>query len=437
MPIEVSPRAAGPAPRPGDRLLLGLLCIYLASLLVEGPLRYALYLWQFPNLLYLRDAIPVASIAVLFARRLLVDGAIELAIAVPCALLVLHGCVAALNGVAFFSIAFGQKIFLLVAWGIAMAPLVQARLDGAIRLATAMFWLTVAGVAAGVVAGRLPWEAVEYQTAFGNVTTTRLWWIPGGTPRVPGLMRTSFDAAMALGITGFLAMLGPRRARTCVVLALLAFSAIAATTSKGMLVAFPLAAGWALASRRARPGLGAGLVLVVAGTTFLLPFLVAGLPGSMVSVPLPDLIFSVRERFTQMWPEALALLPEHGLALLGAGIGSIGAPQLHGHAPHAANAADSLAIYMAVTFGVPGAAYYVAPAFALARRPDTQPGPQVLRACTGILLITYAYGISLNMIEGAFFAIVLGVCTGMLMFRTQEPAPDVRSPAVPWQLGLR
>ena len=56
------------ANRAGDTVLCFLLGVYLASLVVEGPLRYALARTGFPNALYLRDAIPVGTLAFLFLR---------------------------------------------------------------------------------------------------------------------------------------------------------------------------------------------------------------------------------------------------------------------------------------------------------------------------------------------------------------------------------
>ena len=175
-------------------VLCVLLAVYLASLAFEGPLRYALARTGFPNALYLRDAIPVGTLAFLFLRTLIVDRAIEPLIAIPVALLIFHGALAAIFGVSFFSILFGFKIFMFLPYGMAMWPIIRSRFETALTAACVIVIVTLAGVLLNFLLERLPWEGFEYESAFGTVTTTRMWWIPGGISRLPGFTRTSFNA---------------------------------------------------------------------------------------------------------------------------------------------------------------------------------------------------------------------------------------------------
>jgi hypothetical protein len=416
------PASSGQASRTGDSLLCALFVVYLASLLLEGVLRYALAMAGLPNALYLRDAIPVATLVILFLRPLLGEDRIDLALAIPAAILAFHAAYSAMAGVAFFSIAFGLKIFMFIPYGMAMWPLLRRRLDAAMNVAAIMFAVTAAGVFANFLLQKMPWEGIEYDTAFGAVSTTRMWWIVDGISRLPGFTRTSFDAAMALGITGVLALVKFRRPLARLLIAICAMAAIVLTTSKGMVLAFPLAALW-LAVQERKPGLsGAVLVGAVCAATLALPLLVVffDLGSAMSPASFPALVVSVWERFSTMWPLAFELLPDGLQAVLGGGLGSIGTPQLYGDAPHRLNAADNFAIFMLVTFGLPGLLYYAMPAFAVRAVAAVQERT-VHRAFVALLLLGYGYGMSISMVETSLFSMFFGLCCAIALSAWVRP----------------
>jgi hypothetical protein len=400
------------AGRAGDSLLCALLVVYLTSLLLEGVIRYVLAIAGVPNALYLRDAIPVATLVVLFMRPLLGEGRIDLAIAVPAALLLFHAAYSAMVGVAIFSIAFGLKIFMFIPYGMAMWPLIQKGFDRALTVASLMFAVAVAGVSVNFIVGEMPWEGLEYDTAFGAVSTTRMWWM-GDAPRLPGFARTSFGAAMILGITGLLTLLRFRQPLAQLAIAACAMVAITLTTSKGMILAFPPAAIWVLMQQRNPRMNGAGLLGAVCGATFLLPLIIVyfDLGLGMSRSSFPSFLVSVWERFTDMWPLAFGLLPEGPNAVLGAGLGSIGTPQLFGDAPHRFNAGDNFAVFMIIVFGLPGLCYYAFPALSLRRVASSDTGT-VHGAYVGLLVLVYGYGMSSNMVEDSFFSVSFGLCCG-------------------------
>ena len=429
LPVRAArmPRAEGG--QAVDSLLCVLLGVYLLTLAFEGPLRYALVAAGMPDALYLRDAIPVGSLLFLFGRALFARGEVDLPIAVPAALLALHAAYAAVMGVALFSIAFGIKIFMFIPYGIAMWPLVRARRQAGFAFVAAVFAATLAGVVANFFAGTLPWEGIEYSTAFGTATTTRTWWIPGGISRLPGFTRTSFNAAMILGITGVLSMVHIRRQAVQLFVAAAALGGIVLTTSKGMILAFPVAAAWLVLQNR-RPTGGHVLVGVLCALTFALPPLVvyAGLASSIAVDNIPAQLMSVWERFSQMWPEAFALLPPGPAAMLGGGPGSIGTPQLYGDTPDLLNAADNVAVFMLVSLGLPGLFYCGVPALGLRRVAATQP-VDVHRACAALLVIAYGYGMSISMIEESFFSIMFGLCFGAVFSAfAAQPKPPGEAP---------
>jgi hypothetical protein len=410
-PHAMVPRAPGAeVSRFGDSLLCTLLALYMASLLFEGVLRYVVATAGVPNALYLRDIIPVASLLFLSLRALVADRRIDLPITIAVVLLACHAAWAAVLGVSTFSIAFGLKVFMFIVYGIAMWPLLRRRFETGLTWASVMFAVAAAGVFANYFLERMPWEGMEYETAFGASSTTRLWWT-GEVARLPGFARTSFNAAMILGITGLLAMVKFRPALVRVFIFATAFTAIVLTTTKGMILAFPLAALW-LAVQSRRPGMdGRWFVGTLCALSLTLPLaVVLWDAGSAIKASsFPPSLLSVWDRFTSMWPLAFALLPDGPLALLGAGVGSIGTPQLFGNAPHHFNAGDSLALYLIVSFGVAGLLYCALPAVSVRKVAAAYRG-DLHRVIVVLLAIAYAYGLSINMIEESFFSFFFGLC---------------------------
>ncbi len=415
------PQAGADAGAATDRLLRALLCVFVATLVIEGPLRWAAALSGWPNLLYLRDAIPAGSIAVLVLRSLVVHRWLELPVLVGVSVLAAHALVGVMLGLSVFQVALGFKSVLYVLYGLAMWPLLHDRWPAVLRAAAVVYAVTLAGLAANFAVGPLPWEGMEYDTAFGAVPTTWKWWMAGGIPRLPGLARASFNAAMILGVSGVLVLVWLRRPWLRLAVALLTFAGILLTTSKGMLLAFPIAAAWLIVrGGAAHARLGRWLVLGLCGFGLVLPLAVVLLNlGGGAPQEWPDVILSAWERFSQVWPGAFELLPSGVAGLLGAGLGSIGTPQLFGFHPHLFNPGDSLAVYLLVSFGIAGALYYVLPALALHR---TLAGADdaIARACVGLMVLAYGYGLSISMVEETFFATTLGFALGVLL-RARSP----------------
>jgi hypothetical protein len=250
-----------------------------------------------------------------------------------------------------------------------------------------------------------------------------MWWM-GEAPRLPGFARTSFTAAMFLGITGLLTLLRFRPLVPRLVIAACALGAIVLTTSKGMMLAFPLAALWLVLNERNPRLNGTILLRAVCTATVLLPVIVVylDLGSTMSQSSFPSVLMSVWDRFTTMWPLAFSLLPEGPQALLGAGLGSIGSPQMHGYAPHLFNAGDNFAVFMLISLGLPGLFYYAAPVLSL-HRVSANETATAYRAYVALLLMGYGYGISTNMVEESFFSMFFGLCCGAAASAWLRPLP--------------
>jgi hypothetical protein len=414
---SAQPLRSQPVPATGsaaDDALRALLCLSIATLVFEGPLRWAGALSGWANLIYLRDAIPVGSVVFLFARSLLLRGWLDVPVAAVTSVLILHALVALVLGLAPFQVAFGLKTFMYLLYGMAMWPLLQDRWPALLRVAAGVWAVSLAGVALDFAIGPFPWEGLEYETAFGAAHTTWRWWIADGIPRLPGFARSSFNAAMILGISGALTLIRLRRPWSRAIVVALTFAGIAATTSKGMLLAFPLAAAWLVypaGAGQARTGRWLIHSLCALGLVLPLAMVLLGIGTGLRPDDWPELSLTAWERFSRVWPEAFELLPSGIAGLLGGGLGSIGTPQLFGLDPHRFNPGDSVAVFLLVNFGVAGALYYLLPALML-RRVAAVADDGVARAYAALLIIGYGYGISISMLEEMFFAIALGLALG-------------------------
>jgi hypothetical protein len=101
------------------------------------------------------------------------------------------------------------------------------------------------------------------------------------------------------------------------------------------------------------------------------------------------------------------LLPDGFGALTGVGPGGIGTAISDGAVP---NSADSIFVYFFVTFGLLGIGYLAFPLRALFGR-GAESDPRTF-AWAGLLIIAYGYGLSINMVEQAFFTSVFGLLYG-------------------------
>lgn len=409
LPAHPAPYVADRSPADRDRLSVQIFVCWLATGVIEGPLRGGLSTVGLANVLYLRDLVMVAATALAFLRpwtrgEPLAPGLVLMGWGFG-----VHLCIAILVGGNLFNALFGMKIFFPVLYAVAIYPAAQKNFPLLCRAMTVFFIVSVAGVFANHLLGPMPWEGLAYDTAFGSVQTTRVWWMEGGLRRLQGFARASFDAAMILGVSGVVVLATARRAWVRMLVASLTLWAIVLTTSKGMVLAFAIASLWLVPSPRTPASFGIGRLLAAAllVLTCALPTTFAVVQVSEYPVDIPPLLSSMWDRFSWMWPMAFASVPDHFGAITGAGFGGIGTPQ--GLVPRP-NSADSVFAYYYATFGLIGLAYLAFPLLAVMRRQAENDRQGFVWA--GLLIIAYGYGLATNMIEQPFFCGVFGLLYG-------------------------
>lgn len=397
----------------GDSLLFWAFFGVLATYVIEGVLRYGLATAGFPNVIYLRDAVAVISIVFIFFKSLLTRRWIELHIALVCCVLLYHLLVGLFFGVSLFQGLFGFKVLVPLIFGFAVAPILGKNFSRLLIVMVFFFLISILGVYTNHFIEKMPWEGMEYDTAFGTVTGTRQWWAGGGIRRLPGFARTSFDAAMIIGISSFACMLLFKHVLLRLLIAVIALTAIILTTTKGMSQTFIVITLWML-FKKTPIFFPMGRLLVV---TFLI--LAVALPSVVVFFDIghgvmredvPGLLRSLWDRFSWMWPEAFDLMtkPEH--YVFGKGLGSIGTAQQYGENFVAPNSADNIFVYTFVMFGPLSLLYLSYPAWCVVRMPS---GDDIAAWCIGLLIICYDYGLTINMLEEPFFSSLLGMVSGL------------------------
>lgn len=405
--VATAPGSAAEADRSG-RLSVWIFVAWLSTGVVEGPLRGALAAADLPNILYVRDLVVVCAIALTFVAPLFRKAGPPPGLAFMAGILILHLCIGIFLSGTFFGPFFGLKIFLAMMYTIAISPAIIKHFRLFVRAMMVFFVISTAGVYANFFVGEWPWEGFSYATVFGTVQTTKKWWMEGGIVRLAGLSRTSFDAAMIIGVTGVILLSTAKSKRLRFAIAALAIGAILLTTSKAMVLAFGVASLWLVAANRT-PGsfkVGRLLCIVLFLLTCVVPtvFMVVSVQESPVDSP-PALLLSLWDRFSWMWPSAYALLPDRFGALTGAGLGGIGTPL--GELLSVPNTADNVFVYYYVNFGLVGLAYLAFPLVAVLSRKGVEDRQSFV--WLGLLVIAYGYGLTTNMIEQPFFTSVFGL----------------------------
>jgi hypothetical protein len=187
-----------------------------------------------------------------------------------------------------------------------------------------------------------------------------------------------------------------------------------------MVVAFAMATLWLLLGNRSATNrkIGQGLVSLLLLVTCLVPtiFMVFSVPEYPTDVP--QLLSSLWDRFSWMWPSAYGLLPDGFGALTGVGPGGIGTALNYPDPLPVPNSADSIFVYFYVTFGLLGLLYLAFPLTAVFRAGRAHDGREFV--WIAVLIIAYGYGLSINMMEQPFFSSFFGLLYGLAFARVAK-----------------
>jgi hypothetical protein len=192
---------------------------------------------------------------------------------------------------------------------------------------------------------------------------------------------------------------------------LVAAVAIVLTTTKGALTGFAavlaLEGVWRIGGRRL------WCVAMVALSCVCLALPLVGIQVRVNDADVAPWQLSFVERMQDMWPRAVALFDDPFQILWGRGLGGIGMAQRLGE-PTRYNAADSLMLYILLTFGILGliyVAYFVAGALRYVCEHSAGMTSALVR---GWMAIWFSVGFTTSMIEDLGTEVAIGLAIGLV-----------------------
>ncbi len=393
------------------RLVLGLLYLFLATEIFTAPLRFYLAPIGLSPLTYL-PKILIVGVVIATVVRTLYRGRIRPLYGAVLAAFFVFGLV----GVGFtrhpLQPAFGIFVLLPLIFAVIAEPILR-QAGARILPYVSLLWLSVA---LGVVLDYLwemPWAGLAYKLGELEIEGSREW-STFGVQRISGFSRASFQAADQLLFLSIPIVYFSRGHLMKLLIWLATGMLIYLTTTKKTGGAF-------LILTLLMPLMGATMVpalfrrALMAGMPFLVAAIGIGLPISTFFVAYrldldslwsQALFASFEDRLTVVWPASLALALEHGSAVLGRGIGGIGAAQKY-FEPLAFMPADNLFIYLFVTFGLLALAFVWVYVWNLARLDPDHGAWSRLMWTVGIAVLLN--GLANNVLESPITAIFLGI----------------------------
>ncbi|MDH3420619.1 MAG: hypothetical protein OEQ25_10370 [Gammaproteobacteria bacterium] len=394
-----------------DRFILLAGLAFVGMTVLAGPIRMYLSQSGLSPLIYAPNALLMLAIAWQLIADPRENGFTALhliALLVPC-----YALAIGLQFMPPVQVAMGFYVLLPFWFGLACGSVLLERWYLVGRFVPLCWLVVVAGVLANQFI-EYPWEGFGYDLGNLDVEGSRLWYANGGTKRLAGFARASFDAAVHVQLAGVLLVLQIRGSLLRLLVWAVTIAAIVPTTSKGVLLAalvltpiVLLRGALPVSPLRCLPAVVGSIGLALPVSTLFFTF------SSPLKDPLlANLTNSFYDRLNDMWPEAWALLSDYGHVLLGRGVGGIGTAQSY-FEPVLFNAGDNLFMYWFVVFG-----WAALPGFALlllaSLRIQPHRNAEEMRVYC-LLLATLVYGMITNIVENALSALVFGMVVRLLL----------------------
>lgn len=422
LPIDLKlPKKSLPLP-------LLIMMAYLTSLALEGPLRSLLSIARMENLLYVRDLVAVivivsASHFPSFGHGSSSRGVVGMVVYVA----ICHALIGLWVGNQIIPVLFAIKIFVAIVFGMAVAEHLKGNEKHLIRFLAGLFVISAIGVYLNAIVGAFPWEGMDYDTAFGSVKSTKIWW-SGGERRLSGFTRANYSAASAIGLSGaFLAAYVENRPLKIFIF-LIGMPAIYLTTSKGVIVSFFVVTVWSLievGSTRAK--IGSWLVYAFAALAIGAP-IVSGLIS-----PSPDLVRTVvpslssfADRASVTWPDAFRQVDHWWQWFVGFGLGGVASPLKFGSDFNRFNPVDNMPLYFYLNFGMLGIIYYF---YLIRRTVRNYADVRQVRFGFGLMgagMVVISYGITTQIMEDPISTIIFGLVVAYGLFPEVSDTPENR-----------
>lgn len=326
--------------------------LYILSLILEGAIRYILYLFGVEYLIYVRDIFIILCILcyMLSTTRDFIIDRFYLIIVI---IFIFHSIIALCYVGNISMLLLAWKIYFPLFFGILFGQLFFENL----RLTTNCFILLYILAILGVFVNyfiMFPWEGLEYSLFGFDIEAVRFW-TAWEFKRVSGFARTSYDSAIQILLLAIFLICYVKNNSLKLLLWLLAGPAILLTTTKGVILAYFVTSLLIIIIRYIPNYIniyqkGLFVLLVIA---IILP-LYSNQSLGVGNIPI--LLTSLYERLIISWPDVFKLVRENGNILLGRGLGGMGTTQLY-FETQMYNPGDNIFLFFYANFGIFGAGY--------------------------------------------------------------------------------
>jgi hypothetical protein len=405
------------------------LIIYLLFYVFEGVIRYAFHLVAADGWIFIRDAVLLVPLMVLFIQQFLRRQVHPIYIIFALIVLV-HGAVMVLNIGSVMAVIYSAKMLMTFLAGVLLAERLFQPSRFMLALVLFLWSASILGIGLDKYYVEFPWVGMETTIEDIKVEISRNWQIEGEDKRAGGFMRSSINAATLMPLLAFILMFNLRRRSLRMLVAMLTIPALIWTTQKGPIVAYALTLLMlAIAPRKPIPVLRIGVWVMLA--------LLVGLPIvlSGESMPAAEGVFSFSsfyQRIEEMWPQAWRWIHAHEAFPFGVGLGGIsGAQRLY--ALHDMNAADNMFILMYAYFGVLSFVYLGVIGIIALQTPNNGSKPAAHALATLVYLL--AYGCVISLLEDQMASLFLGgsiawLCKEIALSRRQDTVKTLSPQAV-------
>ncbi|MED4590147.1 hypothetical protein [Priestia flexa] len=412
------------------KLVNRLLILWIILYVFEGVLRYALGIFNLSFLIYGKNFI-IYFIILIYLMSVLKSYRVNLVFFILVATILYGVFVGFVNGLMVNQILFATSTYTNLLAGFIIAYFFVDNINIFLRLFRIIVPITLIGLTLDYFF-TLPWQGYTYDIAGINVEGNREWYAGGATngiARLSGFQRSSSESAIILIslMTFHILNLLHRNIKQKDLLLYvfdicLFFAAIVGviyTVSKSayififaMIIATMFLEVYKKVNQRDKL-----FVAILTKSFVILLFLYGIIPillslSGKVSIQslsgVANLVFgSFLERVLVVWPQAFQLLGTNVNNILGRGIGGIGVAQKY-FEPDLYNAADSLYVYIIVTFGIIGYSVII---YILLKILFMNLEKKYNSYLILVSIVIFSYGATVNIIE----TVGLSVVTGMLL----------------------
>lgn len=384
-------------------LALGMV-IYISFYAFESPIRYVLNMVGLDPLIFIRDAVIVSLVGVVFMQQLF-KKQVAPYFFIYAFIIGFHGIVIILNTGSIMAVAYSAKMYISMLFG-AIAAFAIFKPNGKMLLFFLFLWVTsVIFIFLNKYFLEFPWTDMTTKLMGVEVEVSRDWTLTGAAKRAAGLYRASINAGMLVPLLSLVLVFHTRNIILRALILIITIYTLYLTTMKGALLSFVILSILILGAVAVKFVTSARIWLIFAIILMILFPIV--LPGYY----MPDAegqfsLGSFNLRVEHMWPEGWQWIKDKETFPFGVGLGGIsGAQRLY--APTRVTAADNMYLFMYANFGILTFAYIGWFVFMLTMA-RAKIADKHLELSVAVLTFVIAYGIVLSMLEDQMANLFMG-----------------------------